>query len=156
MLTKLYKLISTTFGVGYISKGGGTVAAALYCIIYYWLGNQINQGFIAVLLILLVIILGVWSSNNLEEFWGKDSKKIVIDEVAGMQISLLFISPNLLNIFCAFLLFRFFDIVKPLFIKRTENLPKGWGVMFDDILAGVYANIILQCILIALRYANVN
>lgn len=154
MLIKFHKLVATVIGVGYIGKGGGSVVAALYCIIYYWLGNQIILGFVSIPLTLFVIILGVWSSNNLAGLWGEDNKNIVIDEVAGMQISLLFIPPSLFNIVCAFVLFRFFDIVKPLYIKKTEKLPKGWGVMFDDVLAGLYSNIILQIIIITVsKYA---
>jgi phosphatidylglycerophosphatase A len=68
----------------------------------------------------------------------------VIDEVAGMCISLLWIPATPLNIFIGLVLFRFFDILKPLFIRKLEALPGGWGVMFDDVLAGIYANIILQ------------
>jgi phosphatidylglycerophosphatase A len=94
----------------------------------------------------LIIVLGIWVSNKVEADWGKDSSKVVIDEVAGMCISLLFVPVTITNVITGFILFRFYDIVKPLFIRKTEALPSGWGVMADDILAGVYANIILQFI----------
>jgi phosphatidylglycerophosphatase A len=69
---------------------------------------------------------------------------VVIDEIAGMCVSLLFIPVTVGYVAAAFILFRFFDIVKPLYIRRTEKLPKGWGVMLDDVVAGIYANILLQ------------
>jgi phosphatidylglycerophosphatase A len=61
----------------------------------------------------------------------------------------LFVPAQVKYIIAAFILFRFFDIVKPLFIRRLEKLPGGWGVMADDLLAGIYTNIILQCIVIS-------
>ena len=89
----------------------------------------------------------MWSSSKVEPIWGKDPARVVIDEVAGMCISLLFLPVNVKYLFCALILFRFFDIVKPLFIRKVESLPAGWGIMMDDVLAGVYANVILQVVL---------
>lgn len=143
-----HKLIATCFGVGYIGKGAGTIAAALYSIIYYLFTSQFHQGFGAIIFTILLIILGIWCSNKLEFTWGKDNGKIVIDELAGMQISLLFIPPTILNISIAFVFFRFFDILKPFYIKKMEKLNNGWGVMLDDVLAGIYTNILLQILLV--------
>jgi phosphatidylglycerophosphatase A len=67
----------------------------------------------------------------------------VIDEVAGMMVTLLFVPVTFINVILGLILFRFFDIAKPLFIRKMEYLPKGWGVMADDILAGLYARIVL-------------
>jgi phosphatidylglycerophosphatase A len=89
----------------------------------------------------------VWGANQVEVSWGKDSSKIVIDEVAGMMISLLFIPSTAINILVALILFRFFDILKPLMIRKLEKWPKGWGVMGDDVLAGIYSNIVLQLLM---------
>jgi phosphatidylglycerophosphatase A len=94
-----------------------------------------------------VIIIGIWSAGVVENDWGKDSSRVVIDEVAGMCIGLLFVPVNVKWMITALLLFRFFDIVKPLYIRRLEKLPGGWGVMADDILAGIYSNIVLQVII---------
>ncbi|MBS1501321.1 MAG: phosphatidylglycerophosphatase A, partial [Bacteroidetes bacterium] len=71
---------------------------------------------------------------------------VVIDEAAGMCITLLFVSATLLHVAVGLVLFRFFDIAKPFFIKRMERLPGGWGIMLDDVLAGIYANILLQAV----------
>ncbi|MGY0037000.1 phosphatidylglycerophosphatase A family protein [Pedobacter sp. NJ-S-72] len=100
----------------------------------------------ALIVTALLTALGIWSGNIVEEIWGKDHNRVVIDEVVGMCITLLWIPVTPVNILIGLILFRFFDIVKPLFIRRLENLPGGWGVMFDDILAGIYANILLQVI----------
>jgi phosphatidylglycerophosphatase A len=142
-----HKLAATVFGIGYLGKGVGTIAAFFACICWYllWAGNY-PPVTIAILLTLAVIALGVWSGNKVEPLWGKDHGRVVIDEVAGMFITLLFVQVTIPYVLIGFILFRFFDIAKPLLIRKLEALPGGWGVMADDILAGVYANIVLQLI----------
>ncbi|MCD0489752.1 phosphatidylglycerophosphatase A [Pedobacter sp. MC2016-14] len=147
-----HKITSTSLGIGYIGKGAGTVAAAATCLVWYFM-SYFNPGTADNYLYSLVITafitgLGIWSGNIVETIWGKDHQRVVIDEVAGMCITLLWIPVTLSNVLAGLVLFRFFDIVKPLYIKRLEALPGGWGVMFDDVLAGVYANIVLHFILI--------
>jgi phosphatidylglycerophosphatase A len=142
-----HKITSTSLGIGYIGKGAGTVAAAATCLVWYFTQLDENNFVTTLMITFLITALGIWSANVVEVIWGKDHQRVVIDEVAGMCISLLWIPVSPLNVFIALLLFRFFDILKPLFIKRLEKWPGGWGVMFDDVLAGVYANIVLQIIL---------
>jgi phosphatidylglycerophosphatase A len=146
-MIKLHKIIATFFGIGYIGKGGGTLAAVALCIMWLVIPERFLTPYLQVSLTLLVCLLGVWSGNAVDAFWGKDSSKVVIDEVAGMMVSLLFIPIVLKYVLAGLVLFRIFDIAKPLFIKRMEALPKGWGVMGDDVVAGVYANLLLQVIL---------
>jgi phosphatidylglycerophosphatase A len=143
-----HKLFSTSLGIGYIGKGGGTIAAIACCICWYlaWAGAYPPM-LTSVVITVLITFIGVWSSSVVEPIWGKDPARVVIDEVAGMCISLLFLPVNVKYVFCALILFRFFDIVKPIFIRKMESLPDGWGIMMDDVLAGVYANIILQIVL---------
>lgn len=97
-----------------------------------------------VIISLVICLVGIWSGNVVEKDWGKDNKKVVIDEVAGMCIALIAVPGSYAGIIAALILFRFFDIAKPLYIRATEKLPGGWGVMMDDIVAGIYANLILQ------------
>jgi phosphatidylglycerophosphatase A len=139
------KLIASIFGIGYI-KGGGTIAAAVTCGIIWmlWANGVSPHLFLAGCL--AVTLIGVYVGNQVEPYWGKDSYRVVIDEVAGMWIAVLFIPPSLPLLIAGFILFRFFDIVKPLYIRRMEAFKGGWGVMLDDVLAGVYANIVLQVI----------
>lgn len=143
-----HKLSATVFGIGYVGKGGGTVAAVFCCICWYlaWHGN--DHAIFAIIITSFITGLGVWSGNKVEPLWGKDHSRVVIDEVAGQAIALLFIPVSLLYILTALVLFRFFDIAKPLLIRKLEALPGGWGVMADDVLAGIYANIILQVIIL--------
>ncbi len=132
----LPKIISAGLGIGYFGKGGGTIAAVACCIVWYLTGG--DNLVVACVTTLLLIIVGIWSANKVEADWGIDSSRVVIDEIAGMCVSLLFLPINLIVISAGLLLFRFFDIVKPFYIKRAESLPGGWGVMADDLLAAVH------------------
>ncbi|MEO0064739.1 MAG: hypothetical protein RI983_65 [Bacteroidota bacterium] len=146
-MIKLHEILSSFFGIGYIKKGGGTVAAIATALI--WFVAVAESGSLLVLgITLLVIMYGVWAGNEVERNWGKDSSKVVIDEVAGMMVALLFIPVSFVNVLLALGFFRFFDILKPLMIRRLEKLPGGWGVMGDDVLAGIFSNIVLQLILL--------
>lgn len=142
-MIKVHRLIASVFGIGYVSKGGGTLAALLCC--GFWYGLSVDPFSMATLVATVAIgALGVWSSYAVEPAWGKDSSRVVIDEVTGMMVALVYVPEGIQYVLSGFLLFRFFDIVKPLFIRKTEQLPGGWGVMMDDVQAGVYANGILQ------------
>lgn len=137
------KIIASCAGVGYI-KGGGTIAAVLYTILWFVIRPTIVNTPVQVGMFVLLMVLGVLVANQLEPAWGKDSSKIVIDEVAGMCCTLLFVPHTIQFALAGLVLFRFFDIVKPLYISSAEKLPGGWGVMADDAIAGVYANVLLQ------------
>ena len=138
------KLIATCLGIGYLQKGAGTIAALFCCLLWYFL--KIDQAGLLeqAIYILFLFFSGVWISSRVESEWGHDSNKIVIDEWLGMSVALFLIPFNLLNFIVAFLLFRIFDIAKPLFIKKVESVSSGWGVMLDDLLAGIYSNVILH------------
>lgn len=143
----LSKIIASIFGIGYIRKGGGTVAAAFAVLVWWLLFRNGTPAAWPVLLTLAVTALGVVVGNQVEPDWGKDSYRVVIDEVAGMFISVLFVPVDWKWLITGFVLFRFFDIAKPLYIRKLEAWKGGWGVMMDDVLAGVYANIVLQLII---------
>ena len=150
----IHKLIASVFGIGYIRKGGGTVASVLCCVVWYTARPAIapfdasqpsGYALVAPLLITgLITTIGIWSATVVEHQWGKDSYRVVIDEIAGMCLSLLFIPIHLKSLLAGLLLFRLFDILKPLGIRRLEKLSGGWGVMLDDLLAGLYTNLLLQ------------
>ncbi|HTE00654.1 MAG TPA: phosphatidylglycerophosphatase A [Mucilaginibacter sp.] len=145
---QIHKIIASIFGIGYL-KGGGTYAALVTCggIWLLWQSPVLNNPWYLLIITLAITFWGVYVSNKVEPDWGEDSSRVVIDEVAGMLISVLFIPPNLYLLLAGFILFRFFDIVKPLYIRKMEALPGGTGVMMDDVLAGVYSNVILWMIL---------
>ena len=94
--------------------------------------------------ILILFILGVYASNKVaEDMDDHDPSEVVIDEAVGMGIS-LFMLPHSLGLYIlAFILFRFFDIFKPSFIYRIQNLPGGWGIMLDDVLAGFFTLVVV-------------
>jgi phosphatidylglycerophosphatase A len=149
-----YRLISTCLGIGYTPKGGGTVAAVVCCIAWYFAWRSGNgflwsQTIIIQLAITAVItVVGAWAAGKMEADWGEDSYRIVIDEVAGMCLTLVAIPVRWPYVLIGLVLFRFFDIVKPLYIRRMERIAGGWGVMLDDLLAGVYANLLLQIVVL--------
>lgn len=138
------KIITTCFGIGYIQKGAGTVAALFCCLFWYWLGGAESGWLFQLSLLVLLFFLGVLTSFVVEKEWGKDSNRVVVDEVHGMLVALFLLPFNWYYLLAAFVLFRFFDIAKPLGVKRMEHLPGGWGVMMDDVLAGLYSNVLLQ------------
>ena len=144
---KFYKIVASVFGIGYVGKGGGTIAAIFYCIIWLLLPAMYSTTFWQVIITIFIILIGIWCSNYVDGVWGKDSSKVVIDEVAGMAVSLLYVPHNYFYLILGLILFRFFDILKPLGIRKLEKLPKGWGVMADDILAGIYSLILVQLLL---------
>ncbi len=140
---RLHKIIASVAGVGNI-KGGGTIAAVIYCIVWLCLPAGLITSAWQVIITATIILVGIWSSNVVEADWGKDSSKVVIDEVAGMAVSLLFVPQEIIFLLSGLILFRFFDIVKPLGVRSMEKFPGGWGVMADDLLAGFYSWTVLQ------------
>ncbi|WP_183565580.1 phosphatidylglycerophosphatase A [Mucilaginibacter sp. SP1R1] len=140
----LNKIIASIFGIGFL-KGGGTYAAIVTCgfIWLLWQNPALQNPWYLFVITVVITLLGVYVSNKVEPDWGEDSSRVVIDEVAGMLIAVLFVPANIYFLLGGLILFRFFDIVKPLGIRKMEALPSGTGVMMDDVLAGVYSNIVL-------------
>ena len=101
--------------------------------------------------IVFLFVLGVYSSNKMAKYLDDDDpSEVVIDEVVGMGIS-LFMLPHSFGLYLlAFILFRIFDIYKPLFIYRIQNLSGGWGIMLDDVLAGLFTFALVNGIAIIL------
>jgi phosphatidylglycerophosphatase A len=143
---QFHKIIASCGGLGYIPKGSGTFAALFYILVWIGVTSTTGNSFCKeqVFVFFLISVAGVVSGNKVEKVWGKDSKKVVIDELAGMSLSLLCFPPKWYYAVMAFVLFRFFDIAKPFYIKQTEKLPGGWGVMMDDWVAALYANLVLH------------
>ena len=142
----IIKLIATCLGIGYIQKGAGTIAALFCCVAWYFLRGTPNV-WPELLFLVLLFFTGVYTATTVEQEWGHDSNRVVVDEVHGMLMALFLVPNDWRYILIAFVLFRFFDIAKPLGIRAMERQPKGWGVMLDDLLAGIYSNVILQIII---------
>jgi phosphatidylglycerophosphatase A len=143
----LHKIIATGFGAGFCPVAPGTAGSLLAVAIWYVL--SLFFPFDTLLLITGVLILvftavGIWSASAVVPIWGEDPKKVVVDEMVGMWITLLgVVEGNLWYVLAAFILFRLFDIYKPAGIRKAEQLPSGFGIMFDDVFAGLYGLFIL-------------
>jgi phosphatidylglycerophosphatase A len=143
---KLYKSIATLGFIGYLPAAPGTWGSAVSLLLIIFLKPD---DLWLLLLLVLLFVLGVLCSDNAEKSLGKDNTHIIIDEFCGYLVSVLFIPQNTEYLLAAFFLFRFFDILKPPPIRRFEiAIPGGLGIMVDDVLAGVYANICLQIYII--------
>ena len=84
-------------------------------------------------------------SAKMETRFGDDPQIVVIDEIVGMWVSLLFLPKTVWISILAFIFFRVYDTVKPPPARRCEEFKNGWGIMLDDVAAGVYANLVVQC-----------
>jgi len=114
-----------------------------WLIAYFLIGNKLN-GYAMILAAAAFTVISVLLASAAEKFYGHDSKKIVIDEWAGMMISLILVPYSLANYIIAFIAFRLFDAVKIPPASTVEKLPSGWGVTADDVVAGVQANLLTQ------------
>jgi phosphatidylglycerophosphatase A len=140
---RLSILISSFFYLGYSPVAPGTVGTLGAVILYYVISGFSNLFYL--FFIIALIIFSVWVSEIARIRLGdSDPNSIVIDEVCGFLVTMILIPPNMINIAMGFLLFRFFDILKPPPIRMSEKLSGGLGIVADDVLAGIYANILLQ------------
>lgn len=140
------KALVTALGAGYSPWAPGT-CGSLLALMVAWIFIP-SVWWALPLAVLVVCIIGMPLSSWAERCWGSDPPRVVIDEVAGMWLSLVMIPKSLVLYPLAFFFFRLFDIVKPAGISRIQDLPGGWGVMSDDLLAGVYSNLFLQAALL--------
>ena len=139
------KLIATFFYVGYFPYAPGTLGTLAAVPLYYIVSRLPNYFYIPFTIIF--IILSVWAAGVVEDIFGeKDPGLIVVDEVSGYLVTMIIIPFSLTNLVIGFFLFRLFDIVKPPPARRAEKLAGGLGVVTDDLMAGVYANMVLQII----------
>ena len=143
-MNRFFLFLVTGFGVGYSPVVPGTLGT-LVAVPVYLLLSRIPPPLYE-LTLLAFFFFGTWLSDHAGRYFGnKDDQRIVIDEIMGFLVTMLWIPKTGLTILMGFLIFRFFDIVKPFPIRIVENKFKGgWGVVLDDVLAGIYANLCLQ------------
>jgi len=140
-------LLATGLGVGYSPFAPGTLGTLVAIPIYYFL-SEIPFPLYEITLVGF-FFLAVWISEKAETVSGKkDDQKIVIDEMMGFFVTMLWIPKAPLFIIAGFILFRIFDIFKPFPIRRFEKAKGGFGVVLDDVGAGIFANLILRLIMI--------
>ena len=140
-------IFGTGFGSGFWPWGPGTAGALLATLMWLSMPFAFNSSTLFLTTLILICsftVIGTWAANRLAPFWGPDPSRVVIDEMIGVWIPLL-ASPadNLWYALASFVLFRFFDILKPLGIRSLDRKEGGFWVMADDILAGFYSLIII-------------
>jgi phosphatidylglycerophosphatase A len=140
-------LTATWFGVGRLPGAPGTWGS-LVALPLAWILAVLGGPLWLAAAALVVLAVGLWAAESYERGTGRaDAPEVVIDEVAGQWIALLFVPPDPVHYGLGFLLFRAFDILKPWPISWAERrLPGGWGVMADDVLAGAFAALLALAI----------
>lgn len=144
MLKKINNFLATGFYSGYLPAAPGTWGSLLMILLLLFFPNLNN-----IYLLSALCLGGIAIANFEEKQTGiKDDSKIVIDEMAGQLLAVYSLKLTLPILIGGFILFRIFDITKPWLIDKVQNLPSGWGVMLDDILAGFISLLILKLILL--------
>jgi phosphatidylglycerophosphatase A len=145
-------LAGTFFGAGRMKPGPGTWGSAAAALLWLAAGASVHFSaqqltWLTLAGVAAALAIGIPAATIVEQESGReDPQHVVIDEVAGQWIALLHSRVNLSHLLAGFLLFRLFDIVKPWPARRLENLSGGWGIMLDDVAAGVYALLVMQAL----------
>jgi phosphatidylglycerophosphatase A len=139
---KLITFLATGFGSGlapFAPGTAGTLVGILICLPLIPL-----PWILRLLLVLALLALSFYVSDQAEKIYKrKDDQRIVIDEIIGFQITMLPVEINVLSICAGFVLFRIFDIWKPFPVRNMQGFPGGWGIVADDVAAGIYAGMVL-------------
>ncbi|PKN77597.1 MAG: phosphatidylglycerophosphatase A [Candidatus Cloacimonetes bacterium HGW-Cloacimonetes-1] len=142
--------IGSLFGIGFIPFAPGTFGTLFAVIIYWFIPESVFTipnaayyfGGLAILSVISALI-----STSAEKILGKDAGTIVIDELCGYFVTVALLPKTIPVLIYSFILFRVFDIAKPFPIKQSQNIKAGWGVTVDDLLAGIYANVLIQILI---------
>ena len=146
----LSRIVATFFGSGFCPIAPGTAASFLTALIYMFLLHGLT-GPVQALVIAAVFFAGVPAASRYSSELGrKDPGRVVIDEVCGQLIALFMLPPDPVSVAAAFFLFRIFDIIKPYPIRKLEGFPRGWGIMADDVGAGLASALVLRLVLVIL------
>jgi len=155
LLNNIIYVIGTLCGVGFIKFAPGTIGSLVIALVWillpdYLFYNPLEKAlyydsyFILTFLILFLGWISVYICQVCEKKFGRDACCIVIDEVFGYLVAILFLPKTIIVALYALVIFRIFDITKPIFINKIQELPHGWGIMLDDIAAGILTNLVLQ------------
>ena len=145
----LITVLATGCYVGYTPRAPGTAGSLLGLGMIWVLAD--SSGLPYILLTVLLLMIGIWVSGRAERYFGHDGSQIVIDEIIGILVTFIWIPVNGQTLIIGFILFRIMDIVKPFPANRAQKLPGGIGVVADDVIAAVYAHLLLQGILIMME-----
>jgi phosphatidylglycerophosphatase A len=147
-MKSLSRVLATFFGLGLAPLAPGTVASAAAAVVFKLALHDLRWPLYGVLVIILFFAGAAVSAVHASELGRPDPGRIVIDEVCGQLIALAFLPAGWLPVGIAFALFRFFDIIKPWPIRKLEKLPAGWGIMADDVGAGLAAAAVARVVLL--------
>jgi phosphatidylglycerophosphatase A len=142
----LARLLASGLGLGWFPVAPATFATLVLYALLWWLGGGAWRPPTLLLLGLVALLtpLGAWASRIAEESWGEDAGRIVVDEIAGGLLALAGSPMDLRHLLVAFVSFRAMDVLKPPPAYQIQSLPRGWGVMADDLVAGAYALAVVQ------------
>ncbi|HXG31580.1 MAG TPA: phosphatidylglycerophosphatase A [Thermodesulfobacteriota bacterium] len=141
----IVRFLSTFFYLGYSPIAPGTVGTLGGMALFY-LVSHLSLPVYSLFLLGFIIVSILVSGEASSAFREADPRQVVVDEVCGYLVTMLLVPPSFINATLGFFLFRFFDVLKPPPVGKVECLPNGFGIVADDILAGVYSNLVLQFI----------
>jgi phosphatidylglycerophosphatase A len=143
-MTRLALAIAPGAGAGYFPVAPGTAGSAIGLLVYL-AARAAGGAWGEAAAIALTCVAGTWAASRAEVHFGRtDPGQVVVDEVAGMLVTLAFLPVSTTGLLVGFLLFRVFDIVKPPPARSVERWPQGLGIMADDVVAGCYAHAFLR------------
>jgi phosphatidylglycerophosphatase A len=139
-MNKLVRFIGTFGYTGFFPVAPATFASGVFALIYAFVPG--GEWLVHPVVCALTLVISIPVSTRLEKEYGHDPGCVVIDEVVGMQVALVWAGGvSVLGVAAVFFLFRVFDIAKPFPAHRSQRLPGGWGIVIDDLIAGVYTRI---------------
>lgn len=153
-MRRLGVVLATVGGAGYFPIAPGTVGSAVGVVIYL-LTSRWSVSSQATLLAIITLV-GTWASTEAAKHFNReDPGHVVIDEVAGQLVTLFMTNVGLPGAIVGFFIFRILDIIKPWPAARFERFPGGIGIMADDVMAGVYGNLLMRALFAVARLAGV-
>ena len=141
-ISPIIKIFASALYSGYAPFASGTVGTIVGLLIY--LIPHFSETAVLLTASLVVFILGSLAAERMEKTYGHDPSQVTIDEVLGIWISLFFLPKSLIVLIAAFFLFRLFDVFKPWPARVFDKKHGGWNIMLDDVVAGIYTNLVLQ------------
>jgi len=149
------KILSTCFGIGYFPVAPGTVTS-IAAVLAYLFFPVLQNPQLLLFLVILSLAAGVWAGPIMEERYGEDPSVVTVDELAGQWLALAALPAGVLPALLSLVFFRFFDIAKPGPVDAAQRLAGGWGIMADDLLAGLFANLSVRLLLAGLSFFHLS
>jgi phosphatidylglycerophosphatase A len=156
-LISLNRIIATLFFSGYAPIAPGTAGTAVVAVIY-WLYFVFAEPLSDIAWLALLVgsfLVAVYTADKMAREWGKDPGRVVVDEGVGFLVTVAFLPPTSWTIIVAFFVFRILDIIKPTPARQLEALPGGWGIVLDDVMAGIYGNLVMRLFFYAIGLMGV-